>query len=112
MKIENTVNITSPHTYEVVEYTITSNGLDETGVKIPINLVRGSKLGEGIEKQDGFLTEQLLFIAKSYLEQVNIGELRNRDTSLAITHIEDALLRLQKRSEDRKSRNVQNTYQK
>ena len=36
----------------------------------------------------------------------------SRDTSLAITHIEDALFRIGKRAEDRKLRGVQSTYQK
>ena len=112
MKREDVVQKDS-HNYELDVYKVGDSGLEkEEYLKVAIKIVRGSKLGEGIEKQNGILTEQLLTVCLEYLNSVNVGDLRNRDTSIAITHIEDALLRLAKRKIDRQSRNVLSTYKK
>lgn len=81
--------------------------------KISISFVRGSKIQDEnkLPKQDGILVEQLLEMCKQQLESVNVGEFRNRDTSLAITHIENAILRLLKRELDRKKNKTLGTYQ-
>lgn len=95
--------------YLVPIYEITNEGIkSENGASI--FLCRGDRNNETSPRQAGLFTETLLEVCRQYLESVNTGELRNRDTSLAITHIEDALLRLEKRQNDRKKRNVQATY--
>jgi len=110
---ENAVVANNSHSYSVNTYTVGPNGLEITGAQ-PINLVRGSKVdGENIlSKQDGFLTEQLLWIAQNYLSEVNVGDMKTRETSIAITKIQEALMWINKRHDDRVERKVLNTYNK
>ena len=77
-------------------------------------MLRGSKIdGENVlSKIDGVLPEQLLAVCIDHLKAVNVGELANRETSLAITHLEEAGLWLLKREMNRKKNNVLGTYQK
>lgn len=96
-------------TYEVPTYKVTNNGIED-GAGMKIALCRGNKLDENAPRQEGVFTETLLEVCLQYLQGVNKGELANRDTSIAITHIEDALLRIGKRADDRKRREVQGTY--
>lgn len=98
-------------TYSVPSYRVTNEGIEDVP-NATIFLCRGNKADETAPRQAGLFTETLLQVCLEYLESVNQGELRNRDTSIAITHIEDALLRIGKRAEDRKLRNVQATYNK
>lgn len=98
-------------TYSVPRYEITDDGVVDADPGV-ISLCRGNKADSTAPRQNGMFTETLLQVCLQYLEGVNVGELRNRDTSLAITAIEDALLRIGKRAEDRKIRNVQATYNK
>lgn len=58
------------------------------------------------------LTESLLEAARQYLVSVNVGDLSSRETSTAITKIDEALMWLNKRASDRKRRQVQGTYDK
>lgn len=97
--------------YEVPIYRVTNEGIED-GTPVLIQLCRGNKADESIPRHPGLFTETLLQVCLEYLEGVNQGELRNRDTSLAITHIEDAIMRINKRAEDRKLRGVQATYTK
>lgn len=100
------------HTYELTEYTVGTNGLEKTG-KVGIWLLRGSKNSEEQpHPQDGILTEQLLTVCEEYLTAVNVGKLATRETAIAITKIQEALMWLNKRHEDRKARGVATTYQK
>lgn len=81
---------------------------------LPVTFVRGSKVeGENVlPKLDGVLVEQLLEVCLLHLKEVNVGELATRETSLAITAIEEAQLRLLQREINRKKNNVLGTYQK
>ena len=81
---------------------------------IYIDMLRGSKIeGENVlPKIDGVLVEQLLAVCIDHLKSVNIGELASRETSVAITKLEEAGLWLMKREVDRKRNNVLGTYQK
>src|SRR5579859_1837300 len=98
-------------TYELPRYTIDNNGIEDNPSNI-IQFCKGDKFDETKHRQAGFFTETLLQTCKQYLEDVNVGELSSRETSIAITKIEEALMWLNKRSEDRKLREVQATYQK
>lgn len=98
-------------TYLVPTYKVTDEGIQD-GEGIMIHLCRGNMADQSVPRQEGLFSETLLWVILAYLESVNVGDLRNRDTSIAITAIEDALLRLGKRAEDRKFRGVQATYQK
>lgn len=108
---EGAVKIENTHNYILKTFTITEEGLTELEKPTFINLVKGSK-EENSTGVDGITSEQLLWVVHQYLTSVNQGELRNRDTSIAITHIEDALLRMEKRTQDRKFRQVKDTYKK
>ncbi len=98
-------------TYRVPTYKVTNDGI-VNGSGIEIVFCKGNKDSEANLRQEGVFTETLLQTALQYLQSVNVGEMASRDTSLAITHIEDALFRVGKRAEDRKLRGVQASYQK
>lgn len=98
-------------TYKVPVYQVTNEGL-ECSHLIELEFCKGDKSNEETFRQKGFFTETLLEACAQYLRENNVEELSNRDTSIAITSIEDAILRLGKRAEDRKLREVQGTYQK
>lgn len=98
-------------TYKLPTFIITNDGILD-GQGLEIKLCKGNKEDENIFRQEGLFTESILQLCVEYLQSVNVGELANRDTSLTITHIEDAILRLGKRSQDRQLRNVLGTYKK
>jgi len=102
------------HSYILPTYNVEEGkGIVESGA-LQINFVRGSKTENEniIPKQKGIITEHLIEVMIKHLQSVNVGDLRTRDTSIAITHLEDALLRLNKRSIERKNNNTQGTYKK
>jgi hypothetical protein len=111
MKNPRIITKIASHLFELPQYQITNDGIVDVE---PITLVfaKGSTSDENIPRQTGFFTESILECLIQHLQGVNTGELANRDTSIAITHLEDALLRLGKRAEDRKLRQVQGTYNK
>lgn len=97
--------------FHLPTYVVTNEGIQD-GEGIILNLCRGNKDDESAPRQEGVFTESLLEVCLAYLQGVNKGDLATRDTSIAITHIEDALLRIRKRAQDRQLRGVQGTYQK
>lgn len=98
-------------TYKVPTYKIDDDGIID-GSGIEILFCKGNKQDPSVLRQEGVFTETLLQTAKQYLEFVNVGEMSTRETSTAITKIDEALMWLNKRAEDRKLREVQGTYQK
>ena len=98
-------------TYKVPTYQVTNEGIQD-GAGIEIVFCKGNKDDETVLRQEGVFTETLLQTAKQYLESVNVGELSSRETSTAITKIDEAIMWLNKRSEDRKLRGVESTYKK
>lgn len=97
--------------FKIPTYKVEDDGMKD-GEGTIINLCRGSRDNQSIPRQEGVFTETLLEVCLAYLQGVNKGELASRDTSIAITHIEDALLRIRKRAQDRANRGVQGTYNK
>ena len=98
-------------TYLVPKYRITSQGVEDAG-DIEIYFCKGNKDDNNVPRQEGLFTETLIQVAKQYLESVNVGEMATRETSMVITKLYEALMWINKRSEDRKLRGVQATYQK
>ncbi len=98
-------------TYNVPTYKITNNGIED-GNGIDIVFCKGNKEDENVHRQEGVFTETLIQTAKQYLETVNVGEMATRETSMVITKLDEALMWIAKRAEDRKLRGVQATYQK
>lgn len=86
--------------YTLPKYRV-DNGLHKTKDNIPIKFASTD--------QDGIITESLLSMLIKHLNDLNVGDLRNRHTSLAITHLEDARMRLEERKRDRQERGVYGT---
>lgn len=64
------------------------------------------------DSQSGVLDVDLLEIVRDRLRCFQAGEYACRENALALTHIEEALLWMNKRVEDRAERNVLGTYEK
>ena len=62
--------------------------------------------------QHGVLDEDLLEMVRDRLAAFQAGEFACRENAIALTHIEEALLWLNKRKEDRAERGVLGTYNK
>lgn len=60
----------------------------------------------------GVLDEDLLEIVRHRLQSFQKGEFATRENACALTHIEEALMWMNKRKEDRKERGVLGTYKK
>jgi hypothetical protein len=98
-------------TYEVPRYTVTNDGIQNDSLMV-IEFCRGDKSDESKPRQTGVFVESLLEAVAHRLTYVNVGELSTRETSVAITKIQEAIMWLEKRSNDRKIRNVEGTYKK
>ena len=98
--------------YELPMYKVEpEKGLIETKDTWLINFVKGNIDGPEF-KQDGIITENLLSMLIKHLDSLNVGDLRNRHTSVAITKLEEALFWIEERKRDRVKRNVLGTYKK
>lgn len=97
--------------YNVPTYKVGSEGIED-GHGIQIVFCKGNKEDETSLRQEGVFTETLVQVAKQYLESVNVGQMATRETSMVITKLDEALMWIAKRSEDRKLRGAQATYQK
>jgi hypothetical protein len=114
MKNPKSITTTGPDNFwefNVPTFLVDNDGLQDGG-GATIKLCRGDKADESKPRQEGMFTETLLQVCKQYLEGVNVGPLASRENSMAITKIDEALLWIGKRAEDRKLREVQGTYQK
>ncbi len=98
-------------TYKVPTYKVTNDGI-ENGEGLNIVFCKGNKLDESALRQEGLFTETLIQTAKTYLESVNVGEMATRETAMAITKLDEALMWIDKRAQDRILREVQGTYKK
>jgi len=98
-------------TYKVPTFKVTNEGIED-GAGIEIVFCKGNKEDEAVLRQEGMFTETLIQTAKQYLESVNVGPMATRETSMVITKLDEALMWINKRAEDRKLRGVQTTYQK
>ena len=63
------------------------------------------------ESTAGLCDQDLLEIVRDRLKGFSNGELKNRETAIALTHVEEALLWLNKRIEDRYERGVLGTME-
>ena len=86
------------HSYALKQFKVSEKGLEENGEIFKLTLVRDSKLGEFIEKQDGFCIEQLLWISQEHLVSVNKGNLVDENNDKAISHIQTALAYLNEKN--------------
>ena len=98
-------------TYKVPSYKVTNEGIED-GAGVEIVFCKGNKDDEKVFRQEGVFTETLIQTAKQYLETVNVGYMTTIETSMAIVKLDEALMWIAKRAEDRKLRGVLSTYQK
>jgi len=98
-------------TYKVPTFKVTNEGMAD-GDGINIVFCKGNKEDETVLRQEGVFTETLIQTAKTYLESVNKGDMATRETAMAITKLDESLMWINKRAEDRILRGVQSTYQK
>jgi hypothetical protein len=98
-------------TYKVPTFKVTDEGIED-GNGIDIVFCKGNKEDNTALRQEGVFTETLIQTAKEYLESVNVGSMSTRETSMVITKLDEALMWINKRAEDRKLTGVQGTYQK
>lgn len=98
--------------YKIPVYEIINDGIITWIEGTTIQFCRGDKADESKPRQEGLFVESLLEAIQHRLTTVNTGELATRETSVAITKIQEAIMWLEKRSNDRKIRNVEGTYQK
>lgn len=112
MKDPQNIEMIEPKSsYRIPMYKVTNEGLVD-GDEFVLDFCKGNKEDESLPRQEGFFTETLIAVAKKYLEENNVGDLSSRETSMAITKLDEALLWIGKRAADRQRRGVQGTYQK
>ena len=79
-------------------------------------VVGNIKFQNGARKEQnsvhGVIDTDLLEIVRHRLQCFQSGEFATRENAIALTHIEEALLWMNKRVEDRIERNVLGTYNK
>lgn len=75
-----------------------------------IQFQKGPRKEEGSRR--GVIDEDLLEIVRDRLKAFQSGPYATRENACALTHIEEALMWMNKRKEDRAERGVLGTYQK
>lgn len=97
------------HDYNIVTAGELPGQEDSTVVGI-IQFQRGAR--KDPEARHGVLDSDLLEIVRDRLKCFQQGEFATRENACALTHIEEALMWMNKRTEDRAERSVLGTYQK
>lgn len=92
------------------EYLIATDGDSLAPKEIKIIFQKGPRKNE--DSIQGVIDTDLLEIVRDRLKGFQSGEYSSRENAVALTHIEDALLWLNRRVEDRIERNVFGTYNK
>ena len=75
-----------------------------------IKFQHGPRFEEG--SRHGIATVDLMEICRNQLQSFQSGDMATREGAIALTHIEEALLWMNKRTEDRIERNVLGTTRK
>lgn len=95
------------HYYEILRETATQGTFD---ILATIQFQHGARNEQG--STAGVLETDLLEIVRHRLQCFQDGEYRTRENACALTHIEEALMWLNKRVADRKERGVLGTMNK
>lgn len=103
------------HDYMIVKAGCVEVGEDTITVN-PEDILETIHFQEGARKDPnamhGVLDSDLLEIVRDRLKGFQSGEFATRENACALTHIEEALMWMNKRVEDRIERNVLGTYEK
>ncbi len=95
----------STHRFDIITVEVGEKGLELSREIKRIDFVKGVTDKNGLDRP-GVTAISLIECVIQHLRSVNVGDLSNRDTSIAITHLEDAQLRLVNRAMDRQRRQV------
>ena len=103
------------HDYMIVK--AGSVTIEEDAIRVqPDDVFETIHFQEGARKDEkamhGILDTDLLEIVRDRLKGFQSGEFATRENACALTHIEEALMWMNKRVEDRIERNVLGTYNK
>lgn len=98
------------HRYVIDRVERPSGKSNETATLTSIQFQHGARNEEG--SIDGVLDTDLLEIVRDRLKDFSRGEYSTRENALALTHVEEALLWLNKRTEERAERGVLGTNQR
>ena len=98
------------HSYEIWF----NNPPEKNGIPIETGTILIFQKGQRSDPnaQHGVLEVDLLEIVRDRLQCFQAGEYATRENAIALTHIEEALLWMNKRVEDRIERGVLGTYEK
>lgn len=94
------------HRYSIVEASYEEK--NETNFRVGIDFQNGPIKEAGV---NGCHNEDLLVIVIDRLQAFQNSEFKCRENAIALTKIEEALLWLNKRTQDRVKRNVEGTHQ-
>lgn len=94
------------HLYEIVFVGVPNNEMQS----YPIQMQNGARKLE--DSVHGILDTDLLEIVRHRLQCFQQGQFATRDNAVALTHIEEALMWMNRRVEDRIERNVLGTNNK
>lgn len=97
------------HDYSVLMWRSTETGGGSVS-SVPIRFQKGPRTDP--DARTGVLDGDLLEIVRDRLKAFQEGEFACRENACALTHIEEALMWMNKRAEDRAERNVLGTYEK
>lgn len=97
------------HKYEVRQTPLEGATISENEIYAKVNFQKGPIKENGV---NGCYNEDLIAIVIDRLQCLNQGDFACRENSIAITKLEEALLWLNKRTQDRIARNVEGTSQK
>ena len=104
------------HDYMIVKTGTVHPSADDTITVNPDDILLAIHFQEGARKDPdaihGILDCDLLEIVRDRLKGFQSGEFATRENACALTHIEEALMWMNKRVEDRIERNVLGTYNK
>lgn len=98
----------APHHFDVVE-----SGSDYNDPSAPVRVLSSVHFQEGPIKEagvNGVHNEDLIAMVITRLEHFQNSEYKCRENALAITHLEEALLWLRKRTMGRENRGVEGTH--
>jgi hypothetical protein len=105
------------HDYMIVKAGCATYDKEEDVISVqPDDAIEALHFQEGARKDpnsiEGITDQDLLEIVRDRLRGFQSGDMPTRETACALTHIEEALMWLNKRIEDRIERNVLGTYEK
>lgn len=105
------------HDYMIVKSGSATYDKEEDAIRVqPDDVIEALHFQEGARKDpnsiEGVTDQDLLEIVRDRLRGFQSGDMPTRETACALTHIEEALMWLNKRIEDRIERNVLGTYEK